>query len=654
LEVISHGCTLDCWDCCKFNVYVENENVIKIEGDKNHPYTKGFICIKGKKHMERLNHKDRIYKPLLKMDGKWEEISFEYAIKLLASKLGAYKEKYGSQSVLHYYESGSGSILKGIQDIFFNFYGGITRSKGSTCWGAGIQAQRYDFGDVKSHSLEDMLNSKNIFVWGRNPSNTCLHTMQMIKKAKSNGVNIIVIDPIYTDSAKISDKYIRINPSTDGALAMAMTKIIIEEKLYDEDFINRYVLGFDEYKSYLDTLDIMYLSNECGVEIDTIKDMAHIYSKDKYNTIYLGYGFQKYKNGGNTIRAIDALCAITGQIGKPGGGVNYANRVYPDVLNLDPYNSSQYENNRYFNVHNFANFINKKKETPVKLIMVSKANPLNQWPNLNEAIDAFKDIEFKVCIDMFMTDTAKHCDLFIPCTNTLETEDIIYSSMGSPYIIYNEKAVEPRYNLMDEYYFFMELAKEMKIKDYPYVSKEEYLNKVIEPLKNIDSSITLEKIKTNNITIHNEIAWGNLKFKTPSEKYEIYSNKAKEDNQSPIPIYTSSKEDNKIRLITTHPRNSLFSQHFLDVEGNSKASINKEMANIYNIENGEIVILKSQYGEVEVELYINDNIPNDIIHMYIGWWHKHGNPNFVTYNGSSDMGGQVTYNESFVDIIKQK
>jgi anaerobic selenocysteine-containing dehydrogenase len=255
---------------------------------------------------------------------------------------------------------------------------------------------------------------------------------------------------------------------------------------------------------------------------------------------------------------------------------------------------------------------------------------------------------------MFMTDTANQCDLFIPCTNTLETEDIIYSSMGSPYIIYNEKAIEPRYNLMDEYYFFMELAKEMDIKDYPYVSKEEYLNKVIEPLKNIDSSITLGKIKEDYITIHNEIAWESLRFKTPSQKYEIYSNKAKEDNQSPMPIYISSKEDNKIRLITTHPRNSLFSQHFLDVDGNSKASINKEIASIHNIKDGEKVTIKSQFGEVEVELYINDDIPNNIIHMYTGWWHKHGNPNFVTYNGSSDMGGQVTYNESFVDIIKQK
>lgn len=182
MKKLSGGCTLDCFDCCKFNVYVDNNQVIKIEGDKNHPYTKGFICKKGLMHLNRSNHPKRQYKPLLKVNGEWIEISFEEAIDIIAERLSEYKEEYGAQSILYYEQYGSGSLLKSIGDIFFNFFGGCSKQKGGPCWSAGIAAQKQNFGDVRSHCLEDMINSRTIIVWGKNPANTTIHTMQMIKK----------------------------------------------------------------------------------------------------------------------------------------------------------------------------------------------------------------------------------------------------------------------------------------------------------------------------------------------------------------------------------------------------------------------------------------------------------------------------------------
>ena len=661
LKKLSHGCTLDCFDSCKFNVYVEDNRVINIEGDKDHPYTKGIICKKGRAHLDRLNHPDRIYKPLLKIDDEWKEITFEEALDIMSKKLSYYKEKYSSKSVMYYEQYGSGSILKSIGDIFFNFYGGASKQKGGPCWSAGMQAQMYDFGDAKGHALEDMLNSKAIFVWGKNPSYTTIHTMQILKKAKDKGIKIIVIDPIFTSTAKIADKYIRVNPGTDGALAMAMTKIIIDDKLYDEEYINSYVIGFEEYKSYIDTLELEYLINECGVEEDEIRILVNIYT-NKYCTIHLGYGMQKYSNGGNTIRSIDALGAITGQIGVSGGGINYANKVYPSVIDSDPYNSQSYGEDRLFYVSNISEFINhsldnsieKNDNTPVKMAVIVKSNLLNQLPNLNKLEDAFSKIEFKVCFDMFMTDTSSQCDLFIPCTNTLESEDIIFSSMTNPYIIYNEKAVEPNHNLMDEYYFFMELAKKLNIDDYPIVSKYEYLSKVIEPLKAFDKCISLEKIKNSYFTIHEPVAWENKEFKTTSGKYELYSEKAKQNGVSPIPVYKSPKRENKFRLLTNHHRDTLFSQHYMDKNGISQAYINKKMAININVSNKEVVSLRSKNIDIDVEMNIDNNICDNVVKMYVGWWKKHGNPNTITDSGISDMGGQVTYNETFVDIIKQK
>lgn len=654
MKTISHGCTLDCWDCCKFNVIVDNNRVIKIEGDKTHPYTKGIICKKGRKHLERLYHKDRIYTPLFKKGNKWIEIDYDEALEIVSERLRFYIEKYGSNSILHYFESGSGGVLKSIENIFFNFLGGITLTSGSTCWGAGIQAQIFDFGDVKGHSLKDIFNAKNIVLWGRNPANTSIHLFHALKEAKKKGIKIIVIDPIYTDTAKLSDMFIKVNPSTDGALAIAITKIAIEKGYIDLNFIKRYVKGFNEYKDYIEKLDLEFLIKECGVKKEIIEKLAYIYGVEKPTTTYPGYGLQKYHNGGNTIRAIDALAAVTGNIGKKGSGVNYANRVYPDVLNLDPFDSMKFSNKtRYVEISKLYDFILNENNPPIKVLFVSKANPLAQLPNLNKAKLAFNKIDFKICIDMFMTDTAKNCDLFLPCTNTLESEDIVFSSMNNPYIIYNEKAVEPKYKLMDEYYFFMELAKKMDIKGYPLVSKREYLEKITGPL--LKMGITLEDIKKGYITIQdNDVAWEDLEFKTPSRKVEIYSVRAKHDGLSPIPVYENRfKSRSKIRLITSHTRDSIFTQHFIDIEGISKAYINPNTAKKHKIIEGDRVKLESKNGEIEVEIIINENIPDNIVHMYTGWWEKHGNPNFLTECLPSDMGGQIAYYDTFIEIVKK-
>ncbi|WP_066675237.1 molybdopterin-dependent oxidoreductase [Clostridium septicum] len=670
MKKLSHGCTLDCADACKFNIYVKDNKIEKIEGDKEHPYTKGFICKKGIAHLNRLTHKDRIKTPLLKIDGEWKEISFEEAIGIMEEMLSYYKNKYSSKSIFYYEQYGSGSILKSIGEVFFNFYGGVTKSKGGPCWSAGIKAQERDFGYVKSHSLEDMINSKNIFVWGKNPAYTTIHTMQMIKKAQKNGSKIIVIDPIYTATAKMADKYIRINPGTDEDLALAIGKIIIEDNIYDKDFVNLYVKDFNNYKSYVKSLDINKLCNKCGVSIDEARELAYLYNS-KYSTILLGYGIQKYKNGGSTIRFIDALGAITGQIGFSGGGVNYANKVYPDVLNGDPYNSSDYGKDRLFYVSDISKFINEaingetyykdniyvkdiktenlkniyKLDIPIKMAIITKSNMLNQLPDLNNLKDAFSKIEFKVCFDMFMTDTAKECDLFIPCTNTLESEDIIYSSMTNPYITYNEKVVNPSEVLMDEYYFFRELAKKMNIIDYPYVDKKEYLNKVIAPLKEFYRDMTLENLKDRYITIHKEIPWEDKEFLTPSKKFEIHYRKDFKVDKEVV------KKD-VFRFLTNHHRDSLSSQHLMDEEGISKVYINENMANGLGLKCGEKVKLESITGSIEVEVNINNDVSDYVVMMYVGWWEKHGNPNFITSSGISDIGGQITYNESFVTLVK--
>lgn len=643
MEKLSLGCTLDCPDCCRFNVYVEQNEVIRIEGDKEHPYTKGAVCKKGLMHLDRLKHPERQYKPLLKVDGKWQEISFEKALELMADKLATYKKESGPQSILYYEQYGNGSLLKSIGDIFFNFFGGATKQKGGPCWSAGITAQKQNFGDVRSHALEDMLNSKTILVWGKNPAYTTIHTMQMIKKAQKQGSFVIVIDPICTATAKQADHYVAIKPNGDGALALAMGKRIIEKGLYNEDYINKHVNGFEAYKEYVSHLELEMLCNKAGVSIEEVDFLVEKYT-EYYSTILVGYGLQKYEYGGNTIHLIDALGALTGQIGVSGGGVNYANKVYPSVLKLDPYDSENYADNRMFYVSHMSSFI---KQNDIKMAVITKSNLLNQLPDLHALEEALEKIEFKVCFDVFLTDTAKVCDLFIPTTTVLESEDLLFSSMTNPYLTYNEKAVEPREELMDEYAFYGALAKKLELKDYPLVSKKEYLTKVLEPLKEKYPEMSLDYLKAHYFTIHEPVAWEDQNFLTPSGKFEILFNpKAFEDKKE------SKKEEDAFRLLTNHSKDSLFSQHFMDKDEIAKAYINTKMAEKYEFQEGDLVMLQSPRGSIKVSLKIDDGISDGIVMMYIGWWKKHGNPNWVTESGISDIGGQVTYNETFVKMHK--
>jgi len=648
MKKLSGGCTLDCFDCCKFNVYVDNNQVIKIEGDKNHPYTKGFICKKGLMHLNRSNHPKRQYKPLLKVNGEWIEISFEEAIDIIAERLSEYKEEYGAQSILYYEQYGSGSLLKSIGDIFFDFFGGCSKQKGGPCWSAGIAAQKQNFGDVRSHCLEDMINSRTIIVWGKNPANTTIHTMQMIKKAKQNGSYIIVIDPIKTETAKLADYYVQVNPGGDGALALAIGKKIIEENRFDAEYVAEHVNGFQAYKNYVENLDMNTLCKRAGVNEDVVNFITEKYT-ELYSTILLGYGLQKYSHGGNTISLIDTLAAITGQIGKSGGGVNYANKVYTSILNTDPYHSENYADNRIFYVSKMSSFI---KENNIKMAIITKSNLLNQLPDLNSLEESLKSIDFKVCIDQFLTDTVQICDLFIPATTVLESEDLIFSSMTNPYITYIEKAVEPKNSLMDEYYFFMKLAEKLNIQHYPRVSKKEYLTNVIEPLKEIVPQISLEYIRDNYITIHESIPWMDKNFMTQSGKFEIFFNE--EILKEMLEKGNDKNHKNCFRILTTHGRESLFSQHYMDKDEKAEAYINMKMAEKCGFKSGDCVYIESQKGRIKVKLIVDDGISDNVVMMYAGWWKKQGNPNWIMESGISDIGGQVTYNDNFVKLYKQE
>ncbi len=648
MKIFKNSCSLDCFDVCKIDVYKENGKVIKLQGSKEHSLTDGFLCSKGFKHLNRLYDKNRILKPLLKVGNTFEEISFEKALNILKDQLDEIKNNGSTNSIIHYSESGAGGLLKGIHEIFFNFFGGISTASGGTCWSAGCAAQDYDFGGRKTSDLDDMKNAKVIILWSRNPAITSVHLYKKLIKMKKLGVKIITIDFRNNETSVISDLHINVKGGSDGALALALCKIAFEKNIVDYDFSMNYIIGFEKFKEYLDSINLDDLLHDCGVNKHTLLELSNYIALGNIIT-FIGYGLQRYINGGNSVRSIDALMSITGNIGKSGAGVFYSSKIYPQVLDKDPYKSLFFaKNSREFPITKFSDFI---ADNNIKAIFISKANPLNQLPDLNKTLESYKSIPFKVCFDMFLTDTAKNSDLVIPVTNTLESEDIIYSSMLMPSLMYNEKVVDPLDYRMDEFEFFKELAKVLNLREYPQVSKMEYLNKVLAPL-----NTTVEKLKEQDLNIEKGfIAWKDKKFKTPSGKIEIYSELALKNGFEAMPIFmrtTKGSIEYPIRLVTPHCKDSLFNQHIGDINDISKIYISKE--NSENFMEGEIVNVSSKNGSITSQIKIDSNLKKDEAYIFMQWSEKQGNPNFLTDNISSDIGGQVAYYDTFINISKNK
>lgn len=649
MRKIKTACSLNCWDACGIEVTMDNNEIVKIQGDPEHPITKGFICQKGVKHIERVTSPNRITTPLKKVNNKWISITWNEAIKEIASKLKDIQKKYGPSSLIHYKDAGHGGLLKNIDTAFFNSYGGVTSPVGSLCWGAGMAAQDADFGKALSHDPEDHLNSKTIIIWGRNPVYTNVHLVPFLKKAKTNGANIVVIDPIKTATAQMSTHYYQVRPEADGFLALAMAKLIIKEELYDKTFINNYSNGFDSYFKYVESLNLNDLINKTGLSLECIKELTYLYAKEKPSSIILGYGLQRYYNGGKNIRFIDALGALTGNIGIAGGGISYANKYTYGWIDNNYVNNTLPYKTPSFKRSLFSKYILEDNPSKIKGIFVTTSNPVLQLPDITKTIKAFESIPFKVVVDHFLTDTAKHADYILPCTHIYEEEDFVFSSMWQPYFYYTERVLSPRGDVKSEFEIFSLLAKEMNMTDFldKYTNEKTYLERSLAPLLK-DIGLSLDDMKGKTLKLDgNTIPWKNKIFATPSKKFEFIN--PIEEN---LEFISFNKDDYPLHLLFLHPKHSLHSQHFIDEKPGVLPKVygSTETFKKYNVCDEEEVVLESKSGSIKCIASIDEGVRNDVLMVYEGWWIKNQGVNHLTPIGVSDIGTQAIFNNCMCRI----
>ena len=661
---IKSVCPLDCWDQCAFEIREENGSLISIGPDKKQPVTGNFICSKGRSHLGRFQGPNRLKNPMLKVGNTFKVISWDDALHLMAEKITGTLHKHGPLSLLHFYDGGYGGLFKNIESRFFSALGGCTSHKGSLCWGAGLAAQKYDFGASVGHSHDDLLNSNLVIIWGRNPAYTSIHLLPYLRRAREKGAKVILIDPIRTATASKCDQYVRINPGTDGALALAMARVTIENNLFNSDFVDHYSSGFDSYRQLCLGFDLHQAAEITGISFSEIENLALDYASADAASVLIGIGLQRHSNGGNSVRAIDALAALTGNLGKKGGGATYANFRINDYIDHDFLDGNDlHPQRRYYSKPMLAEALTELKDPPIEFMYVSRSNPVVQVANSNRLLKAMEEIPFVVTAEHFLTETAQVSDLVLPCSSFLEEEDLFYNSMSHQYISYAFPAAELPGECRSEYNYLKELAKLINCSEFPQLPTEELLKRIIKPMTD-KHGITLEDVKNRTPLLFpggDKIPWEDWKFLTEDGRYNFFSAAAEKECGDGLPFYRKPFElsDRNLRdkgfqywFLTPHARDTIHSTNRQPQEGDlPKAYVNPVTAVRENLVAGDEVNIVSTRGGIKAVLKLDEAVLDNTVMVYQGWWHSSGAAvNCLTPDRVTDIGLQAAYYDCLCKI----
>ncbi|MBW2059401.1 MAG: molybdopterin-dependent oxidoreductase [Deltaproteobacteria bacterium] len=430
------ACTLDCPDGCSLLVETEAGLIRKIRGNPDHPYTDGYCCPKIRRFPRRLGSPSRLKTPLLKGDQGWESISWDEALSLCAEKIDGFRRE--PASILHLRGGGSKGVIKFAEDYFFARLGASRVIPHGVCDSTGIEASIDDFGALRMNDPLDLLNARGIVVWGKGLGVSSIHMGGLVARARRRGAAVLSISPRAGENRRFSDRTVRLKPGTDRFLALAAAKV----------FLGRYgvlpgieerSLGLERFKRLVEGHELRALSESCDVPVEEIERLAEFYRLHRPCATILGIGLQRYPHGAESVRAINALAFVTGNIGLSGGGAYYS-VPSGENLNLGWVKSEGYR--RSFPVASIGRSIMEAENPPIRMVWVSMWNPVNQTPESLVLSQALGDTDFVVVVDPFLTDTADAADLVLPCSMMFEEEDLV-GSWGHFYVNYAGRVVGP-------------------------------------------------------------------------------------------------------------------------------------------------------------------------------------------------------------------
>ena len=649
-----------CSGTCGISLVKVGGEVTAVEGDRDHPVSRGHLCPKGRAFPELLRAPDRLKTPLIKTaSGAWEQISWEWAYQFLAERLRLIKKTYGAEALaVHVGQAGVGKEFLPYAERFCNLYGTPNFStSGSHCFESKYMANVAVYGEMP---IADYENSGCIVLWGKNPLSSTPAVIKELMQARSRGCALVVIDPRATHLAGEATLHLQPRPGTDGALALGLLHVIIEEGLYDAEFVEKWTIGFDRLVSHVWEFTPEKVESITWVPAPKIREAARLYAGVPSACISPGVALELSTNGFQTVRAIAILQAITGNLDRAGGAMFIPEAGLTDLRlpkgkhTKPPVGAEEYplfqRSTGHAQANLYAGAILEEKPYPLKGLVVAGANPVLTWPNADRVRRALGSLEFLAVMDPFMTETAKLADLVLPCASFLggnELWDTAHLS-SDPRIGLAPKLEDE--GLPTNWEAWKEIAAKMGYADsFPWKTEEEAMDFRLRSL-----GITFSELR-NMPEGHVYHRWTEKRyeregFRTPSGKVEIYSAELERYGYDPLPTYHEPAESPIATpgiaaayplVLTTGARTiGYLHSRFRNVPALRRRApepyveINPKTALDLDVEDGETVVVETRRGRTEVKARHTGKILAGVISMPHGW--DRSNANILTDDADLD------------------
>ncbi|MBN2126206.1 MAG: molybdopterin-dependent oxidoreductase [Deltaproteobacteria bacterium] len=634
---------------CALLVGVKDNRIVQVKGDPEGYLNKGYTCFKGRVSPDRITHPDRLKHPLKRAgkrgEGKWQRISWEDALAETSENLNRIKEKFGARAV------GFGvGMPKGLEHFVLIRLANIFGSPNVIASQDVCHAPREITGvhTCGFYPVADLHNpTELILIWASNVSSTNEEGQiaSLFYDQLKRGAKLIVVDPRRTDLAEKADLWLQLRPGTAQALAMGFIHVIIEESLYDREFVEKYTYGFEDLAGHAKTYTPEWVSEITWVPADLIRDAARMYANAQPAALQWGNPIEHDVNVFDATRSLVCLMAICGNLDLAGGNIHARD---PRIMGLREFVRADLIPEKrkemigaHYNViprfmtvppAYFRKAVLESDPYPVRAYYGMCTNPLVAWADSRATYDAFMGLDFVAVADIFMTPTASLADIVFPVAHQFEMNDIGHYGIGHGMIFARPKIVEPPEECWPDMKVMNELGKRISPPEYWHEDHETFLEDLVRPA---------------GLTFQEFVAKGYLKgpdrfkryeeegFRTPTGKVELKLSTAGKYRIKPLPEFTGLPEEDDpdfpLVLISAKSRYYLISSYrwvdrLRERRPRPKVEIHPDTATRYGIGDGDEVLIETKYGQITQTARVTDIVHPRVISASLGWWFPEGDP----------------------------
>ena len=663
-EVVLGTCHHDCPDSCGWVVTVEDGRAVKMRGNPAHPYSRGELCPKVNRFLERVYHPERVLHPLIrtgaKGTGTFRQASWQEAVDLVADQLRLIIAEQGGEAILPWGDAGTqGLVQMSFLDRVFFARLGASRQIDSLCGagaGAGVAAT---YGDGRSADPMDVRFSDLVILWGTNTRLTNRHLWPFVEEARANGARVVVIDPIRTITARSADWFIQPLPGTDVALMLAVMHVLVRDDLIDREYVQTHSVGFEQLVEHVAAWSPERVAAVCGLDPTEIESLAHAYGSTPRSFIRTLIGAEHHENGAMFFRTLACLPVLTGSWRHRGGGLSRSVGIWSDAV-VDMSVVEVDQPTRGVSMNRLGQALTSP-DMGIRALVVWNGNPVISAPNA-AAIRRGLEREdlFTVVSEQFITDTAMYADVVFPATTQIEQVDMV-PSWGHLYLGWNHPAIEPLGEAVPNTELWRRLARAMGFDDPEFDLDDEALLRRALPDVDVDG---LKRNGFARLDLPDQVLpYAEGGYATADGKAHLYSEELAAAGRSALPEFIPAGEgpdgdlSRRYPLVLLSPKthtrflNSSYSKHHGDRERGPYFEIDPADAHERGIGEGDRVRVFNDRGALEMSARISDRLRPGLAAIPWGWWGEEANVNVLTNDAPADWGGAVAFYDTMVEAV---